>query len=138
MWEIGKEFGFSAGHWLPSVPDGHPCKRQHGHNYTVKFLFRARELDEHGFVVDYNELDAVKQWLDDTFDHRNLNSCAVNSVAENPTAEVIARAIYELAPFPFPVKRSMYGMPQRVHLMAVIVKETDKTFAAYSEWEGMR
>lgn len=35
-YEITKEFHFSASHQLDYLPEGHQCKRLHGHNYIVK------------------------------------------------------------------------------------------------------
>ena len=55
---------------LFGLGDDHPCSRLHGHNYEVEVLAAADELDERGFVVDFRELDAVKDWIDATLDHR--------------------------------------------------------------------
>ena len=33
--EIFKEFSIEAAHWLPNVPDGHKCRRMHGHSFHV-------------------------------------------------------------------------------------------------------
>ncbi|MFW2389327.1 MAG: 6-pyruvoyl trahydropterin synthase family protein, partial [Polyangiales bacterium] len=34
--EIWREFRFEAAHLLPNVPEGHKCKRLHGHSYRVR------------------------------------------------------------------------------------------------------
>ncbi len=36
MMEIYKEFTFESAHRLPNVPEGHKCRRLHGHSYWVK------------------------------------------------------------------------------------------------------
>ena len=39
--EIWKEFSFDAAHLLPNVPEGHKCRRLHGHTYTVRIYVRG-------------------------------------------------------------------------------------------------
>ncbi len=75
MLTITKEFHFSASHVLDRLPSWHPCARMHGHNYAVviELSGRREDLTEAGFVRDYRDLDAFKQWMDETFDHRHLN-----------------------------------------------------------------
>lgn len=48
--------------------DGH-CAQIHGHNWTFKFTFKARVLDECGFVVDFGKLKFLRTYLEATFDH---------------------------------------------------------------------
>jgi len=86
---IAKTFSFSASHSLPLVPDDHPCRRLHGHNYTVTLTLSSLALDFQGFVVDYRALSTFKDYLDTTFDHRHLND-----FLPNPTAENIAFLLY--------------------------------------------
>jgi len=52
---------------------GH-CRFVHGYSRSFKFYFEARELDAHGFVVDFSALKPVKQWLEHMFDHTLLIS----------------------------------------------------------------
>jgi 6-pyruvoyltetrahydropterin/6-carboxytetrahydropterin synthase len=83
---IGRTFRFEAAHHLPHLPDGHRCKRLHGHNYRVEVVVRGR-LDSRGFVKDFAEIDAEVAPLIAQVDHRLLNEVAG---LENPTAEIIA------------------------------------------------
>ena len=48
---ISKRFSFSASHALTAVPEGHKCRRTHGHNYEVEVVCAADELDERGMVI---------------------------------------------------------------------------------------
>jgi 6-pyruvoyltetrahydropterin/6-carboxytetrahydropterin synthase len=74
MFTISKSFSFEAAHSLPSLPDGHKCKRYHGHSYVLTMELQSADLDQYGFVVDYGEgLDKVADWVAETVDHRDLN-----------------------------------------------------------------
>ncbi len=83
---IAATYSFEAAHRLPHLPDGHKCKRLHGHNYRLDVAI-AGPLDARGFVIDYAELDAVVQPLVDSLDHRYLNEI---DGLDNPTSEVMA------------------------------------------------
>lgn len=115
MYEITKDFHFSASHVLDGLPDDHPCARLHGHNFIVRLHLADDELDPVGFVVDYRDLDGFKRWLDDEFDHRHLN----DRVDFNPTAEHMTRYLYRVA--------EEMGLP----VVAVSWSETPKTWATY-------
>jgi len=116
MYKISKEFSFSAAHSLFGLPDNHPCSRMHGHNYVVTAHLRTKELNKQGFVRDYNELRIVKDYIDSTLDHRNLNDILtpLNSSAEN-----LAKMIYD------------EFKPLLPELYAIEVSETPKTSAIY-------
>lgn len=117
---IAKRFSFSASHALTAVPEGHKCRRTHGHNYEVELVCAADELDERAMVVDYFDLDPVQAFIDDTIDHRHLNDV----VPGEPTAERLARWLFE----------SLGGtLPPEVaaRIVAVRVHETPKTWAEY-------
>lgn len=82
---IAATYTFEAAHQLHRLPDGHKCKRLHGHNYRIEVSVSG-ELDERGFVMDYAELDAVVQPIVDRIDHRFLNDI---DGLDNPTSEVL-------------------------------------------------
>ena len=116
MYKISKQFSFSASHALFNLAEEHPCSRLHGHNYEVTIYLRSRELNEAGFVVDYKSLGFVKEHIDKTLDHRNLNEIMSPL---NPSSENIAKMLYDIF------------KPQLPQLYAVGVSETPKTFAIY-------
>ncbi|PZG44541.1 6-carboxytetrahydropterin synthase QueD [Spongiactinospora gelatinilytica] len=119
MYVIAKRFAFSASHRLDLLPEGHPCRRDHGHNYVVEIRLTAQELDPYGFVADFSELTPVRDHLADTYDHRCLND-----VLEQPTCERLARRLYRWCSDNLPV----------AHLLrAVRVSETPSTWAEYRE-----
>jgi len=73
MFEITKEYRFSAAHALPTLPKDHKCHRLHGHNYVVTVCCSSDKLDEHGMVMDFAEIDtAVSSYIRE-LDHINLN-----------------------------------------------------------------
>jgi 6-pyruvoyltetrahydropterin/6-carboxytetrahydropterin synthase len=83
---ITARYTFEAAHHLPMVPDGHKCRRMHGHNYAVE-VTASGPVRTDGFVADFADLDAVVNPLVEMVDHRVLN--IVDGLA-NPTAENIA------------------------------------------------
>ena len=116
MYTIAKEYHFSASHELKQLPEDHPCYRLHGHNYVVEVELQSEELNEVGFVRDYRELDDLKAYIDEKFDHRHLNDVLGD---DNVTAEQIAKHFYEWCKSRWP------------EVTAVRVKETPKSTAEY-------
>lgn len=88
---IAKTFTFDAAHFLPLVPDGHKCKRVHGHTYRVDVICEG-PIDARGMVCDYAEIAEAWRPLNDLLDHRLLNDIADLS---NPTTEILAPFIIE-------------------------------------------
>jgi 6-pyruvoyltetrahydropterin/6-carboxytetrahydropterin synthase len=117
---IAKRFSFSASHALTKVAEDHKCRRTHGHNYEVEVVCAAAELDDRGMVVDYFDLDPVKQLIDDTVDHRHLNDV----MPGEPTAERLAWWLYESCKGVLPADVASQIVAVRVH-------ETPKTWAEY-------
>jgi 6-pyruvoyltetrahydropterin/6-carboxytetrahydropterin synthase len=116
MYTIAKRFGFSASHIIGGLPPVHPCSRLHGHNYEVEVILQSAELDTVGFVRDYRELSALKEFLDVTVDHRHLNDVLGH---DRTTAEVIAKWLYDWCHARWP------------DVVAVRVFETSRTWAEY-------
>ena len=93
---ITKSFSFDAAHWLPNVPEGHKCKRLHGHTYGVTLAVEGPVDDVMGWVLDFGEIKAAFAPLLKRLDHHCLNEI---DGLENPTAEVLAAWIFgELKP----------------------------------------
>lgn len=115
MFTIAKTFHFSAAHRLTRVPEGHKCRRMHGHNYTVEVRLSATDVHATGMVVDYADLTALGHYLDTQVDHRLLNDV----LEVEPTAENIAWHFYTWCHRRWPQVTSV-----RVH-------ETPQTWAEY-------
>lgn len=116
MYTITKEFHFSASHILHGLSDNHPCGRLHGHNYVVKVELKSSEVNLHGFIKDYRELDPIKTFIDEELDHRHLNDVFGNM---QPSAENMCHWLY--------FKFHSMGLP--IH--AVELSETPKTNCRY-------
>ena len=48
------------------------CKLLHGYALAIRLEFEAEELDVRNWVVDFGSLKSLKQWFQDTFDHKLL------------------------------------------------------------------
>jgi 6-pyruvoyltetrahydropterin/6-carboxytetrahydropterin synthase len=85
--ELVKDFRFEAAHFLPNVPEGHKCRRTHGHSFRGEVAVRG-PLDPHlGWVMDFADLKAAVEPLVHRLDHYLLNDIPG---LENPTSEVLA------------------------------------------------
>ena len=90
--EIWKDFTFEAAHLLPHAPEGHKCRRLHGHSYRVR-VFVAGDLEPSlGWVVDFAEIAAACEPIRKQLDHYFLNEI---EGLDNPTSEVLARWIWK-------------------------------------------
>ncbi len=130
MFEVSREIEFSYGHRLRDYSG--KCRLAHGHNGRV-IITLAAELNPLGMVVDFSEIDAsLKSWIDQTLDHRMIlreddplaevlraEGEPVVTLKDNPTAEVIAKLIFD------------YAASQGLPVQAVTLYETSKAWARY-------
>lgn len=125
MYRIRKEFEWEAAHQLTKVPKGHKCRNFHGHSYRAEIIVKAEELDERGFVVDFGELDPMKQYIDNVLDHQFLNDVFnYETTAENIAFHLFERMQYFLGGV------DCTNDPQ---VERVRVWETRKCYAEYKE-----
>ncbi len=107
MYRVTREIDFCYGHRL--IRYSGKCRHLHGHNGRVLITVEAPELDERGMLIDFVDIkQSVQAWIDEHLDH-NLLLCQddpllplllergerVFVMAENPTAENIARLIFD-------------------------------------------
>jgi len=114
--EIWKEFSFEAAHLLPNVPEGHKCRRLHGHSFRVRVFVDAEVDAELGWVLDYGDIAKAFRPVREQLDHYYLNDI---EGLENPTSEVLAQWIYHRLKPELPI------------LAAVEVRETCTTGCRY-------
>lgn len=132
MYRVSREIAFCYGHRLLNY-DG-KCRHLHGHNGRAVVVLEERALDSRGMLVDFGEIkQKVQRWIDDNLDH-NMLLCRDDPILpilqergervyvmdENPTAENIARLIFDHA--------QREGLP----VLEVVVWETENCYAAYS------
>jgi 6-pyruvoyltetrahydropterin/6-carboxytetrahydropterin synthase len=132
MFRVTRVIRFCYGHRLLEY-DG-KCRHLHGHNGRAVITLETERLDPLGMVVDFSRIKrVVSTWIDDTLDHKMLlhkddpvlpylkgQGEPVYVMDVNPTAENIARLIYEFT--------ASQGFP----VVEVRLWETDDSFATYS------
>jgi 6-pyruvoyltetrahydropterin/6-carboxytetrahydropterin synthase len=125
MFELTVEVSFSAAHCIR----GHPgrCAQLHGHNYRVVVTVSSERLNEQGLVVDFAELKRICQEVVDPLDHTLLNDLPAFATA-NPTAEALARHVYQAA-----AQALAAAALAAVRLARVTVYESERAYATY--WE---
>ena len=130
-YRVTKRIDFCYGHRLLHYEG--KCRHLHGHNGRVEIDLENVALDHRGMVIDFEEIKAgVKTWLDETLDHRMILSREdpliltllekgekFLAVDFNPTAENIARMIFE------------YAASRNFPVVEVRLWETPMSFAAY-------
>ena len=85
--ELVKDFRFEAAHFLPHVPEGHKCRRIHGHSFRGEVAVRGTLDPQLGWVMDFADLKRVVDPIVQELDHYMLNDI---EGLENPTSEVVA------------------------------------------------
>lgn len=71
---ISKSFDFDAAHHLPNMPEGHKCKRVHGHTYRVEVRLRGQLDVKTGMVIDYGDIADAWYPVHAALDHQDLNA----------------------------------------------------------------
>lgn len=136
MFRVTKEVHFCYGHRLLNYAG--KCRHLHGHNGKAVVTLEAAALDALGMVVDFSAIKRVLgKWIDDALDHRLLLHADDPIIPEllrqgepfvalsaNPTAENIARLIFERA--------AGDGLP----VVEVTLWETETSFATYHPTPG--
>ena len=85
--ELVKDFRFEAAHYLPNVPEGHKCRRMHGHSFRGEVAVRGPVDPKIGWLIDFADLKKVVDPLVTRLDHYLLNE--IDGLG-NPTSESIA------------------------------------------------
>ena len=90
--ELVKDFRFEAAHYLPNVPEGHKCRRMHGHSFHGQLAVRGPIGPHTGWLIDFADLKRVLDPVVSRLDHYLLNEI---EGLENPTSEKIAVWIWD-------------------------------------------
>ena len=131
MYSVTKRIDFCYGHRLLDYRG--KCQHLHGHNGRLEIELSSEGLDQRGMVRDFHEIkEMIQRWIDTHLDHKMIlreDDPALPSLrrlgepcftmADNPTAEALARLIYGMA--------TGLGLP----VTAVRLWETPGAFATY-------
>lgn len=110
-----------------------PCMHPHGHNGRVEIYLASEQLDQRHILFEFGELkEVLKGWIDEQLDHKMLllrDDPLVKPLQElgepvylfdtNPTAEAIARLIYD------------HAIAKKLPVEEIRVWETESSWAAY-------
>ncbi|MEI7657208.1 MAG: 6-carboxytetrahydropterin synthase QueD [Phycisphaerae bacterium] len=90
--EVFKEFRFEAAHQLSHLPEGHKCRRVHGHSYRLRVYVRGPIDPVMGWVIDFDDIKQACGPLVDQLDHRFLNDIEGMGIS---TSEGICRWFWQ-------------------------------------------
>ena len=116
---------FEAAHRVVNYPG--KCDRLHGHNWVVEATFQGTQLDELGMLIDFKIAKKALAAVLDDFDHYYLNDCPPFKDGGNPTAENLARIIYEK----LEARTEVQASP--AELTALTVWESPKSSVTYTK-----
>jgi 6-pyruvoyltetrahydropterin/6-carboxytetrahydropterin synthase len=89
---LSKSFHFEAAHSLPTFPQGHKCRRLHGHSFRFDVFVEGDVDASLGYLIDYGEIKAAVGPIVQRLDHYHLNEIEGLS---NPTAENVTRWLWQ-------------------------------------------
>ncbi len=132
MYQVVKEIHFCYGHRLMNYNG--KCAHPHGHNGKIEIELAAGKLDNRGMVYDFGDIkEIIQKWVDHELDHRMIlkkNDPLVKILNdlgepyflmdENPTAESLARLIFD------------YAKSKHLPISRVTFWETQSSSATYS------
>ena len=73
---LTKDFQFEAAQTLPNAPEGHKCRRMHGHSFKVEISVEGEAERETGWLYDHAEITSAMKPLLQQLDHSYLNEIA--------------------------------------------------------------
>ncbi len=89
---LTKTFRFEAAHSLPTFPEGHKCRRLHGHSFRFDVVVEGEVDEKLGYLIDYGDVKRVVDPIVRQLDHYYLNDIPG---LENSTAENLAKWLWD-------------------------------------------
>ena len=148
MYSITKKLKhFSAAHRLVKGYQG-KCQHLHGHNYSVELTIAANELNDFGFVIDFNDIKKhFETWINHHWDHATLVSEIDQALYKfvstqhqkyyllpgenNTTAEYLAEYLFHK--FSIILKKIEGAKDRGLTITSIKVFETETSAASYHE-----
>ncbi|AKO91492.1 MULTISPECIES: 6-carboxytetrahydropterin synthase QueD [Priestia] len=130
-YELNKDMHFASAHFVPHESAG-ACQNMHGHTYFANVTIAGDELDETGFLVNFQSL---KKLVAKEFDHTLLNDHeAFDDRDPNffPTTEVVARTIYER------IQKHLDTLENKPVCLQVFLRETPTSYVVYRPKRGKK
>ncbi|GBD36970.1 hypothetical protein HRbin36_02100 [bacterium HR36] len=132
MYRVSREIYFCYGHRLLNYEG--KCRFLHGHNGKAIITLESPDLDARGMVMDFTQIKRVIQgWIDANLDHKMIlhrDDPIIPHLRQlgepfyvldvNPTAENIARLIYD------------YARKEGFPIVSVSLWETESCYATYA------
>lgn len=122
MTTITKEFTFEAAHYLPKMPEGHKCRRMHGHSFRIAVKVKGEPDAETGILIDFGEVKRIVKPLIEMLDHWVINEVGekiAEPLLQNPTSENISKWFFQQ------LKPTLTGLD------CIIVHETCTSYCEY-------
>ena len=91
--KYGHNIGLSAVFRQPHADHSH-CRFLHGYSLAFKFTFGASDLDHRNWVQDFGGLKPLKQWLEDSFDHKTV--CDINDPMISDLRELETKGLAQI------------------------------------------
>ncbi|GMA50079.1 6-carboxytetrahydropterin synthase QueD [Alicyclobacillus contaminans] len=128
-YELNKDMQLAAAHYIPH-PDAGICQRVHGHTYFINLTIAGDQLDEMGFLINFQRL---KELVHGRWDHRLLNedTAMFNAGGTPPSTEVVAETIWRI------VEEELRKKPNRPHCVQVVVRETPTSYVVFRPKKGI-
>jgi 6-pyruvoyltetrahydropterin/6-carboxytetrahydropterin synthase len=114
--ELYKVFTVEAAHLLPQLPEGHKCRRLHGHSFRIEVRIEGGLDKKLGWVMDFAAISEVVKPVIDELDHHYLNEIPG---LENPTSENLAIWLW---------RRLQSALP---NLSSIVIGETCNSGCVY-------
>jgi 6-pyruvoyltetrahydropterin/6-carboxytetrahydropterin synthase len=95
--EIFRSFRFESAHYLPHFPEGHKCRRLHGHSFHLEIGVSGTPDRHTGAIMDFAEIKKRVTPFVEMLDHRLINDVGDQlgnaphaELLRNPTSENLA------------------------------------------------
>jgi 6-pyruvoyltetrahydropterin/6-carboxytetrahydropterin synthase len=89
---LRRKFDFESAQHLPSFPEGHKCRRMHGHSFVLEVVVTGTVDPKSGLFYDHGKIAEAVRPIVDKLDHSCLNDIPG---LENPTLEVMAKWFWD-------------------------------------------